>query len=75
MANASAVETASMPSSSAVVMWGGTNPTPPPSIRWVPGAPPERTADSAGSTAMRSMAGQASWSTSETPTKQPPTPT
>ena len=51
------------------------NPTPPPSMRWVPAGSPEITADSAGSTATRATSLQRDRSTSPTPTKHPPTPT
>ena len=55
-----AVGTAITSSIVVAVSSGGTKPTPPPSMRWVPGGPPDSTADSAGSTATRWIAGQGS---------------
>ena len=53
IAMASAVETGITSSKSSRVRSGGQKPTPPPSIRCVPGSPPEMTGDSAGSTITR----------------------
>ena len=54
---------------------GGQKPDPPPSMRCVPGEPPESTGDSAGSIAMRTTPGSAFRSSRVTPTKQPDVPT
>ena len=51
------VDTAIASSKSEGESRSGRNPTPPPSMRCVPGSPPARTADSAGSTTTRRSAG------------------
>ena len=53
----------------------GTNPAPIPWILCGPGLPPERTGESFGSTAITSMSGNFSFSTSPVPVTVPPVPT
>ena len=53
IANASASGTVTTSSKSSGRSSGGHDPMPPPSMWWVPGTPPESTADSPGSTTTR----------------------
>mmetsp|Transcript_66050 Transcript_66050/g.149075 ORF Transcript_66050/g.149075 Transcript_66050/m.149075 type:complete len:206 (+) Transcript_66050:536-1153(+) len=75
MAMASSDDTLTMSSTRAVSMFPGTKPAPIPCILWGPAAPPDRTADSAGSTATVFMLGFMGLRNCEQPVMVPPVPT
>ena len=75
IANASAVGTAITSSKSSGRSIGGQRPMPPPSMRCVPGDPPESTADSPGSTTTRWRSGRADAIARVVPRKEPAVPT
>ncbi len=75
MAKASSAVQVRTSSYTSVLRTPGTKPAPMPWILCGPGAPPERTGESAGSTATARKPGRRSLSTSATPVIDPPVPT